>query len=413
MKLSKSQLAWIFYDFANSAFHLMIPTILFPLYFRKVIAVGFEAPDLLWSIVATIPILTMGLISPALGAIADYTKKRKSFLVVSLSTTILLTLILASTSPDSLIWSSLIFIGAMLAFYASLFLYDAFLPLQTGGGKGTAFLSGLGWGIGYLGGLLCMALLYPLIKDAELPSAARAFQLSFLIIAGYYLLFSLPTIIYLKEPYTNNKQSTNLSEAIRGGLRQVILTVRNWRDYKEIFKFLLGFYFVNDGLTTVVFFTSIFAAETVKMTVNEILFAFIVVQIVGVPTTILVGTLAERLGYKRVLYWTVFLWIFIVTGFYFAQTKEHFYLLSIATGTVIGSTPATARALLAKMVKREKAGEIFGFNALSSRASSVIGPILFGTISTVTGSQRIAILSLIPFFGFGLWVLSLVRVQQD
>lgn len=413
MKLNKSKIAWVLYDFANSAFHLMIPTILFPLYFRQLIAVNFPLPDLLWGIVATTPVLIMGFISPALGAIADYTQKRKYFLVGSLSIAILLTAILASINPNSIIINSLLFGGAMFTFHASLFLYDAFLPLQSGGGKGTAFLSGLGWGIGYLGGLICLALLYPLIKNAQLPAATGAFRLSFLIVAGYYLVFSLPTIFYIKEPYVNDsKQSVNLFEAIRRGLGQVKFTLRKWRDNKEIFKFLLGFYFVNDGLSTVVFFTSIFAAETVKMTINEILLAFIIVQAVGIPATILSGLLAERVGYKRVLCWSVFLWIFIVIGFYFAQTKEHFYLLSIATGTVIGSTPATARALLAKMVKPENTGEIFGFNALSSRVSSVIGPILFGTISTITGSQRMAILSLIVFFSIGLWILSLVGVQQ-
>jgi len=413
MRLNKSQIAWVLYDFANSAFYLMIPTILFPLYFREVIASGAKSPDMLWSVTIAIPILIMGIISPALGAIADYTKKRKAFLIVSFSIAIIFTAILTSTGKGSIIWGSLVFIIAMLSFHASLFLYDSFLPLQTGGGKGTAFLSSLGWGIGYLGGLICMALLYPLIKDATLPASAREFQLCFLIVAGYYLIFSLPTILYLKEPKSSiYKQPANALESMKGGLKQVVSTIRQWRNYREIFKFLIGYYLVNDGLATLVYFTSIFAAQTVKMTVNEILIAFVIVQVIGVPATILNGLLAERFGYKRVLLWTVLLWVLIVTGFYFAQTKEHYYALSVCVGVVIGSTPAIGRALLAKMVKQEQAGEIFGFNALSSRVSAVLGPILFGAISTATGSQRPAVLSLVIFFGLGFLVLSLVSVRE-
>lgn len=391
----------------------MIPTILFPLYFRKILAVDVSSPDLLWSIVVAIPVLIMGLVSPILGALADHAEMRKVFLIASFGTAILFTGLLAIPGHGSLILGSLVFMGAMLAFHASLFLYDSFLPLQTSRGKGTAFLSGLGWGIGYVGGLLCMAIVYLLIKDAELPASIEVFQLSFLIVAIYYLVFSLPVVFFLKEPHTGiSEQYNNAIGALRSSLRQVISTLRKWKDNREIFKFLIGFYLVNDGLTTLVYFTSVFAAETVKMTVKEILFAYVIVQGVGVVATILLGLLAERVGTKLVLLGTVFFWILIIPALFFAQTKEQYYLISIAVGFVIGSTPATARALLAQMVKESQTAEIFGFNAFSSRVSSVVGPLLFGAISTATDSQRIAMLSLIVFFAGGAFVLSMVRPSR-
>lgn len=414
MALNKSQVAWVLYDFANSAYYLMIPTILFPLYFRKVIAISFLSPDISWSLAVSVPIIIMGILSPILGAIADLAKKRKLLLIISFCTTVFLSAMLGFINSNNHIWVSLVFMFSMLTFNASLFLYDAFLPIEVEDNKNTAVLSCLGWGIGYLGGIICLGLLYPLIKHAELPAAIKTYQSAFVFIALYYLFFSLPTIFYLKESAgrisPRSKKTHNLTY---GGIIQVISTIKRWRENKEIFKFLLGNYLINDGLATMTYFTTIFASETVKMSLNEIMYAFIIVQIVAIPCTIIFGYLAERFGYKRVLLWTIVIWIFIVIGYYSAQTKGHYYILSILVGTVLGSTPAISRALLSQMIEKTQSAEIFGFNAFSSRISSVFGPILFGIIATISGNQRVGVLSLLVFFILGYFVLRQVRVFQN
>lgn len=205
---------------------------------------------------------------------------------------------LATVGEAALFGGAIIFVGSMIAFHTSLFLYDAFLPLQAGVKKGTALLSSLGWGIGYLGGLLCMGLLYPLLQDAKLPEAAANFRWSFLIVAGFYLVFSLPTIVYLKDPQTVRERPlvSGVKSVMGAALKQALGTLQTWRPRREVFKFMFGFYLVNDGLTTLVYFTSIFAATTLEMSINQILLAFFIVQVVGAPATIVAGVLAERVG---------------------------------------------------------------------------------------------------------------------
>lgn len=113
------------------------------------------------------------------------------------------------------------------------------------------------------------------------------------------------------------------------------------------------------------------------------------------------------------LIWTLIVWLVIVVGFVVADTEQHYYVLSGVVGLVIGSTPALGRAVLAVLVEREHAAEIFGFNAFGNRVSSVLGPILFGVIASTTGNQRIAVLSLLVFFGAGLWILANVKIPRE
>jgi len=171
-------------------------------------------------------------------------------------------------------------------------------------------------------------------------------------------------------------------------------------------------YLINDGLSTLVYFTSIFASSTLKMSSTEILNSFLFVQLVGVPSTIILTSLSERIGYLRMLIFTVILWVLIGISFSIVNSITQFYILALFVGLVIGTTPALGRAILSRFIEnRQDSSEFFGFHTFTSRTSSIIGPLLFGIISVATGNQQIAFLSLGVFFILGLILLFRIRTS--
>lgn len=400
--MNKSQLAWASYDFANSAFHLMLPTVLFPLYFKTVLLGGNSSSDMIWSLVISVPVLLVGLLSPFIGAYLDNKSKNRSFFIWVTSLTILLNFALGIVSPSMNIMNTIIYAVCLLCFNFSQFSYDAFLPTQKKG-KGVASLSGWGWGTGYLGGIICLIPIYIIISGKVLPEDFRAYQLAFIVTALFYLIFTIPSFLFMKD----NSIATSSNKGKKcNPYKKVFSTLANWKVNKHIFIFLIAFYLINDGLSTLVYFTSIFAATTLHMETTEILISFLFVQLVGVPATIIFCNLSERLGYMKVFMASVGIWILLGVAFVIVSTTIQFYILAFFVGLVIGTTPAMARAIISSFLEnRSDSAEIFGFNALTSRASSILGPIVFGAVSSITGSQRLGLLSLVIFFSLGLFLL--------
>lgn len=407
MKYNKSQLGWISYDFANSAFHLLIITVLFPLFYKSVLYNG-ENSDLIWSLIVSIPILLVGIIAPFIGAYMDLRSKRKTFFITFASIVIFINFLLGILPIEQNVLMIILFSIALFFFNLSEFSYNSFLPYQKKG-FGVAKLSGLGWGIGYLGGILCMIPVYFIISNKVLPNDYKSYQFAFIIVAVFYIVFSLPSFLNLKD----NVEKRNSSKY--SPIKQVFDTLKEWNANKKIFLFLIALYLINDGLATLVYFTSIFASETIGLTSKQILNSFLFVQLVGFPATILLSSLSEKIGYLKMLIFTVILWIFIGIGFLFVNGVMQFYVLALFVGLVIGTTPALGRAILSKFIEERREGsEFFGFHTFASRISAVIGPILFGVISTMTGSQKIALTSLSIFFLLGLLLLLIVqRIEKQ
>ena len=402
MKLNKSQLAWVSYDFANSAFHLIIPTVLFPLYFKTVLMSNSSTSDLAWSLTVSLPVLLVGLLSPFIGAYIDNKQNNRRFFISVTVLTILLNFVLGFINPSYSRINIFLFSLCLMFFNLSQFSYDAFLPTQKKG-KGVAALSGLGWGIGYLGGIFCMIPIFLIIKGKNLPADFDAFQLGFIVVAIFYIVFTLPSFFFIKNDNTVDIQNAVYADS---PYKKVFNSLKNWKTNRHIFIFLIAFYLINDGLSTLVYFTSVFASTTLKMPTTEILTSFLVVQLIGVPATIFFSKLSERVGYMKVFISSVILWIFLGIAFVLVSTTLHFYILSAFVGLVIGTTPALARAIISTYLENRKdSTEIFGFNAMASRTSAVFGPLLFGLVSTAFHSQKIGLLSLTLFFSLGLFLL--------
>jgi len=389
----KARSGFILYDFANSTYHLMVPTIVFPLYFRELVLRGTAQPDSWWAILIAIPVLLAGLLAPFIGAHADQTSSRRGWLTAS-TLLCVCSLLLIGLLPPHVWLTSLLFIISYASFAVALGLYDAFLPATAD--RDRASLSGLAWGLGYVGGIVALVITFPWLRDSHLPSDAGSFRTVMLIVGCLYGAIGLLALKWLREPPRASRD---------GAARSVVQRIRHWRENRGAFGVMASYYLANDGLATLVYFTAIYATATLHFSSSQVLVLFLIVQVVGIPATVIVGRFADRLGHRRVIATTLVLWMALTVGYATLDGILAFYALSIGTGLVIGSTPAVYRALLADRIKETDAAQMFGFNSLAGRASALLGPIVFGALTAISGSQRLAMLSLLVFFGGAFAVL--------
>jgi len=391
----KETISWAFFDFANSAYYLLIISFVFPIYFKEVIAAGKFA-DFWWGAIISISILLGALFSPIVGAMADYegTRKRKfiTFTLISVTGTAFLYF----TGSKTLLLASLIFIVTHFSYELAIVIYDSLL-IQVSTKETVGIVSGLGWGLGYLGGITAMLVLKPFYGGGFEGNLDSIYKLTFPLTALFFLTFSLPSFIFIKDA-RNNKEIISLVALLKISCKNVLDTIKGTRKYKDIAWFLLAFYFVNDALVTLFAFVPIYAKTTLSFSVSEITILFLLIQLIGFPSTIFFGLLSDKKGSKKILLFTIIIWMIIIIFSAISIKKWFFYIVAVLTGLVIGSSQAIARSWLSKIIPSDKRSEFFGFNGFAVKVSATTGPILFGTISSVTGNQRIAMIALLPFF---------------
>jgi MFS transporter, UMF1 family len=192
------------------------------------------------------------------------------------------------------------------------------------------------------------------------------------------------------------------------GFRQLRKTLSHIRHYRELFKLLIAFLVYNDGIVTVIIFSSLYATTTIGFTENDLIYMFIMLNVVAAVGAFGFGLLADKIGQKLTINISLILWIAAVTLAYFSYSKSTFYVVSLLAGLGLGSCQSVSRSLLALFTPKENAAEFFGFLGIAGKALAFLGPIIFGTISLKTGSQRPAILAVGGFFVAGMILLSLV-----
>jgi len=384
--------SWAFYDFANSAYALLIMSFVFPIFFREVI-VGGSQGDLWWGLAVSISILLGGIASPIIGAIADYDTRRKRKFVIFALLAIIGTALLYFTGPNLFLFTFILFIATNLCFEIAQTLYDSFL-LHVSTPETAGRISGLGWGLGYVGGIISMLALKPLY---DLGYGNVLYKLTFPLTALFFLIFSLPAFFFIKE-HSRIVKKEKVMGLVKKGFTNTLQTLKEIKNHKRIAWFLVGFYLLNDALVTIFAFLPIFAKVTLEMTFSEIAILLVIVQLIGFPAAIFFGWLSDKIGSKKILLSTIVVWGFIVLGIAFANSKSFLYVISIFTGLVVGSSQAVARSWFSKLIPPEKRCEFFGFNGFASKIAATTGPLIFGVISVVTQNQRIAVGALLIYF---------------
>lgn len=401
MSSKKKIFIWTLYDFANTSFSLIVVTFLYAVYFKNIIAEGKSIGDFYWSLGTSISMLITALISPVLGAIADYSTGKKRFLLLFTTLCIVSTSLLFFISKGDIFLGLLIFIFANIGFEAGLVFYDAFLPEITIP-KNYGRVSGYGFAMGYLGSLASLIIVYPFI-------AKNNIQITFPISALFFLIFSLPLFLFLHEK--RGKKEINQSY-ISIGFNRVIFTISHLKNYKNLAIFLLSYFFFIEGVNTVIYFSGIYASSTLHFTETELLFFFLSVQTTAILGSVILGILADSIGRKNTIIISLVIWLIVIGLAYVVHSKSNFYIVGFLAGIAMGSSQSSSRALMSQLTPFEKKTEFFGFYSFFGKSSAIIGPLIFGFISFITGSQRIAILSPAFFFIVGLIILFFVKEEK-
>jgi len=349
-------------------------------------------------------------LSPVLGAASDYSHRRKRFLIAFSMLCVLGTAILYWIKQGMILPGMLVFIGANVGFEGGYTFYDAFLP-EIAPKYIYGRVSGYGFGMGYLGALSILAVAFPFIKGGFYPSNINSFRESFLMAAGFFAVFAVPAFIALRD---HTGQYHRKLPYFRLGFRRAVRTLRRLGKYKSLSKFLLAFFFYIDGVNTVIFFSALYARGTLGFAPVEVIIFFIVAQTTAILGSVIFGILTDHWGPKRSITITLFMWIVVVLSAFFIQTKEQFYIIGLFAGAAIGSSQSASRSLMALLTPPEHAAEFFGFyDGIAGNASAIMGPLTFGAISSFTGSQRFAVLSVLIFFVTGLILLRQVKVEWE
>jgi MFS transporter, UMF1 family len=410
----KEILGWCMYDVADSAFTTVIVTTLFALYYGTVVVGDTQRADFLWGLGASISEIVVAILAPILGAIADYSGSRKKFLGVCALTIVLFTASLTFVGPGMATLGLVLYILANVGFAGGGVFIDSFLPgisNESNAGR----ISGMKWAFGYASGLIALALCLGLglaknIVANPTPEQLSKAQLIPLVIAGYYAIAVIPTFLFLRER-SIPKPLPPGTNYITAGFSQLRITLRHIGRYRELVKLLVAFLIYNDGVVTVIYFAARYASDTIGFTPNEITIMFIAMNVVAVTGALSFGFLADRIGQKRSIMISLSIWIVAVVVAYFATTKAVFYVVATLAGIGIGSTQSVTRSLVALFTPKENAAEFFGFLGIAGKALAFLGPLVFGTMSQVTGSQRPAILAIGAFFVVGIFALSFVDEQ--
>ena len=410
---------WSLFDFANTSYSIVIVTFLFAVYFKQVIASGESIGDFYWSLGTSISMLISAIVSPVLGAIADYSAGKKRFLLFFTLLCIAATGLLYFAGQGDILYALILFILANIGFEAGLVFYDAFLPELTTP-KNYGRVSGYGFAMGYVGSLVSLAIALPFIQ-AEL--IKETFPLS----ALFFLVFATPLFLFLKD---NRKEVTRTESYFSIGFKRVMFTIGHLKNYKNLAMFLLAFFFYIEGVNTVIFFSGNYASTTLGFSMEELIIFFIIVQTTAIGGSVLFGIISDSIGQKKSINISLVIWVCTIAFAYFTSDPENefvkllagffssdgitiqrdsFYAVGLLAGSVMGATQSTSRSLMSKLTPDDKKTEFFGFYSFFGKSSAILGPLVFGVVSYITDSQRLAILTIAIFFIIGMIVLTKVK----
>ena len=399
--------AWCWYDFANSAFSTVIVTVAYSVYFAQVVAKGHNA-EAWWGWGYGLSMLFIGIVSPVLGAMADFSGTKKRYLALFTVLSVLATALLLFVSEGD-VWTGIIlFAVANIGFNGGLTFYNAFLK-DLSRSENMGRISGYGFALGYVGGLASLIIVYPMIKGGFDPGNLMLFRLSYPVTAVFFLVFSIPAFVWLRE----DRVASGITPGnyIRTGFARVWRTFHEIRKFRELFKFFVAYLIYIDGINTVIVFSAIFAAGVLGFTPQELVVYFIVMQVTSAAGAYVFGHITDRIGAKPTIMITLVMWIALIVWAFFVSSKAEFYALGLIAGVALGSNQSASRTLLGLFAPRSKVTEFFGFFALTGKLAATVGPPVYGIIASVTGNQRWAVLSIGAFYLVGLLVLTAVRPE--
>lgn len=408
MQDSKKEIvSWALYDWANSAFATTVMAAFFPIFFSQYWSAGSSTESTFFlGLGNSIESLLVAVISPILGAIADRGSYRKKLLIFFAFMGAVMTCCLSFIGMGKWPYAMLLYIIANIGFAGANTMYDSLLP-SVASEKKVDFVSSLGYGLGYIGGgllFLLNVLMYIMPGKFGLADGVEAVKVSYAMVGIWWAVFSVPLILFVKEPKGENLR---ISAAIKDGFSQVSRTLKALRKLKHTGLFLIAYWCYIDGVDTIIRMATDYGTA-IGFSSESLIVALLITQFVAFPSAILYNIFGHKAGVKKALLVAVAAYIVIaILGFF--MTKEiHFYLLACCIGLFQGGIQALSRSYYTRLIPKEHASEFYGFFNMLGKFAAIIGPLLIGIVSVVTGEQRYGILSLIILFAAGGMLLARV-----
>lgn len=399
-------LAWALYDWANSAFATVMLAGLFPVFFKQYWSAGQDATTstLHLGLANSISGIVILLIAPILGAIADAGSIRKIMLLAFTGIGIIMTAALYSVAEGQWLTAAICYGVGVLGFTGGVLFNDS-LMVNVAEPKDYELVSGYGYAMGYLGGGLLFALDVLMTLNPAwfgFASKTEAVQFSFLTVAVWWAVFTIPLMLYVPE---TKRQPISVSRAIRGGFTQLRDTFGEVRKLKYVSLFLVAYWLYIDGVDTVVRMAVDYGLS-IGFDDSSLIVALLITQFVGFPAALAYGVLGEKIGAKRGILLAIAVYLVATLWAYRMDQVYEFYLLAILIGLVQGGIQSMSRSYYARLIPPEKSAQFFGFYNMMGKFAVVIGPVLMGWVAVMTGSSRLSILSLsILFLAGGLLLL--------
>ncbi len=396
---SKKIFSWCLFDFANSSYSAVIAAVIFPVYYTMtVVGNGNNLGDVWWGRAISFSMGIVALSSPFLGGIADYARMRKMFLFVYTILCVVSTASLFFIREGMVLGGFLLIVLANVGMEGGLVFYNAFLGdivESTHQGRVSAW----GFGTGYLGSVIALIIGLILFK-------AGYINFVWPMVAVFFMLFSTPAFLFLPR---DDKSGTSVMKGARTGLRTTLAMFRSILSNKEQRRFLLAYLIYEDGVNTAIVFSGIFAATTLMFRQEELVGLYLVIQITALIGAFAMAQAIDYWGPKKIVIFSLVLWIAAVTAIYFSESKLQFMTIASIAGLGLGTVQASSRAFFAQFIPDGSESEYFGVYSLVGKSSAIVGPLLFGFISSRMNNQRPAGLSVALLFFVGLIIVQMVK----
>lgn len=368
----RAQWAWYLYDFGNSAYAAVVLLAVYSVYFKEGVVASPEG-SALWGLALTIAMLVVAVISPFLGTIADYSQRKKRYLFLMTSIAVVFTGMLFFVQKGDIFWGMALFILAEIGYRSGQVFYNSLL-VDVADPDEVGRVSGNGWAIGSIGGIICLLIVLVLIQMN--PGNTVIVRFSLVITAVYFALFTIPALFWIKEKKpAQNKQGDNY---LKIAVQRLKHTIQSVRDFKEFIKFMVALLIYNDGIIAALDFAAIVGAVLFGVTDTQLIIFVIIVQVTNVIGAYAYAKIGEKIGYKNSLVQSLLLMVLAIGAMMFINSVTAFFIVGAVAGFAMAGVQSISRTLVTAFAPESKVAEFYGFFALAGRTSSIIGPGVMG-----------------------------------
>jgi MFS transporter, UMF1 family len=410
----RARISWAFYDWANSAFPLIVVSAFFPVFLKQYWNADGDPSigTFMLGVANSAASIVVALLAPIAGAIADRGAAKKKYLIVCTAVAAAMTAGLSMVAHGNWPTAVALFVVASIGFSIALIFYDALIVDVASKGQ-MHRVSALGYGLGYLGGGLLLVLnvamtIWP--KAFGLADGAQAIRASFVLVALWWALFTIPLLVFVTE--RRNPGVVSGGDAVAAGLRQVAATLRQIRRMRTVWLFLLAYWCYIDGVYTIARM-AVDYGMAIGLDSKDLVVALLITQLVGFPASIAFGYAGERVGAKAAILAGIVAYM-VTTGwsYYMTQMRE-FFVLAFMIGLVQGGVQSLSRSFYARLIPPGQAGEFFGFFNMVGKVATVLGPLMVGIAAGLTSSPRLSILAVLLLLIAGAALLMLAGENES